>query len=340
MEGVTDRDGFLLTMGACVLTVLLCGWNGLQGYGADWVYGFLAAFWSLLMMLRLMTLTETYEPSVKTGMLAQKIIRGLHEARAKNRNFILSCAFGGTFTVFLGLAFAYAGWQALCTLFPAHSADIDGVSSLIHGFGQTLDLGGLRAYDWAQMLMMVLFFAQMGFVIRSYAAQKNTVRTALLIFAVYGVSGYIAFAGLHVPHSSLAFQTSSGLMGQGAGAAEYFLAGFAAQTIHNGRTPNLFEMVLLEGGITGLALAALLLFLPLGAICMAAQRRSADTMIVWLGAMLGAILILAAFLPFSPLLGAFMVMLSMGLFWSWGACDHAMQMEWLDKRTKIEQTDD
>ena len=53
-----NRAGYSGVLAAGFFSVFLMGWRADAGAGADWVFGFLAVFWSLIMMLRLMTLTE------------------------------------------------------------------------------------------------------------------------------------------------------------------------------------------------------------------------------------------------------------------------------------------
>lgn len=106
-----EKAEFIFTLAAGFFSVFLLGWHGYNGYTTDWIYGFLAVFWSLIMMLRLMTLTAPYEPVSAQSNLAQKLIRSFREKQEQNRQQILENSFGGSFALFLGATFVFAAWQ-------------------------------------------------------------------------------------------------------------------------------------------------------------------------------------------------------------------------------------
>ena len=51
------RIGYSGALIAGFFSVFLLAWRGYAGADAEWVFGFLSVFWSLIMMLRLVSLT-------------------------------------------------------------------------------------------------------------------------------------------------------------------------------------------------------------------------------------------------------------------------------------------
>lgn len=315
-----SRGGFVLSMAAGLFSVFLLGWQGYHGASADWVYGFLAVFWSLIMMLRLMTLTTPATVMVAPSSLAQKIIGNFHERQEENRQKLLENSFGGSYLLFLLAGFLFAAWQVYCAAFPAQQAAFDSLDQMMQSFfalngSRVLFFEG-RVFDWGQGFLLLLAFAMMGFVLRSHAAEKGLARPALIVLCAYAVSGYIAFAGLE-PSGNGAPVAQADMIGNGRGAAAFLLG-----SLPDGKVLSLFDIVLLEGGIAGLGILTFLLFIPLGYITLSAQHARTDWMVVGCGMLAGSVLILSAFLSFTPALGGFMALCWMALFLAWGASEN------------------
>lgn len=309
MQGV----GFFFCVASGFFTVFLLAWNGLDDYSHDWVYGFLAAYWSVMMLIRLMTLTTPYVPAQKDAHLAQKILSSFYERQEENRQEILEKSFGGSFALFLTLGFAFAAWMGFCAVFSADAPAVRGLSDLVGSFDSRISLGSVRLFDWGQVFLLFLTFSMMGFVIRSHAGIQSLARPVLIVLAGYAVSGLIAFAGL--AHFSGPTQVlPPDLVGSGPGAAGYLLGISGEKT-----TANLFEILLVEGGVIGLALMSFLFFIPLGYLCLGAQQAgNRDSLSLGAGMLIGIIMILSVFLPFTPAFGGFVALCWMGLFLAWG----------------------
>ncbi|HEU4838480.1 MAG TPA: hypothetical protein VFS88_03610, partial [Micavibrio sp.] len=220
-----ERAGFFLSLAAGFFTVFLLGWRGYHGVSADWVYGFLAAFWSLIMMLRLMTLTAPAEEVEGRPGLAQKILGNFRERQEENRQVILENAFGGSFILFLIAGFVFAVWQAFCAAFPAQQPVYDLFGMMVRDFfgaGATRPLVTEgRIFDWGQGFLLLLSLSMMGFVLRSHAARRVYTRPALIVLCAYAVAGYVAFTGLE--SDAAAALTPADFTGNGAGAAAFFI---------------------------------------------------------------------------------------------------------------------
>ncbi len=312
--------GFSGTMVAGFFSVFLLTWHAYKGASADWVFGFLAVFWSMIMMLRLMTLTEPLELPQATGYLAQKILRALRLRQEQMRRMVLETAFGGSFVLFLAAGILYAAWQVYCAVFPVAQPSLEGLSSLIAGFGgaQHLSFAQPRFFDWGQGFLLFLAFAMMGFVLRSYAIEKAMTRPALIVLCGYAVAGFIACLGLGGANGITV--ESATLSGSGAGALSYLLSTLPAE-----KALTLFDILLMEGGVIGIALLAFLLFVPVGYIALSAQQGRTDRLVLCCGLIAGLVLILSVFMAFSPPVPGFMTLAAMGLFLAWGASETSLR---------------
>lgn len=319
------RAGFALSMAAGFFSVFLLGWKGYHGASADWVYGFLTVFWSLIMMLRLMTLTTPSEVIVAPSNLAQKIIGNFRDRQEERRQIILENSFGGSYVLFLVSGLVFAAWQIYCAAFPAQQAAFDSLDQMMQSFfalnGSRILFFEGRVFDWGQGFLLLLAFAMMGFVLRSHAAEKGLTRPMLIVLSAYAVSGYIAFAGLEPSGNGFALAQAD-MIGNGSGAAAFLLG-----SLPEGKVLSLFDIVLLEGGIAGLGILTFLLFIPLGYISLSAQNARTDLMIVACGMLAGSVLILSAFLSFTPALGGFMALCWMGLFLAWGGAENNLSQD-------------
>jgi hypothetical protein len=322
------KAGFAGVIAAGFFSVFLLVWHGYNGYVTDWVYGFLAVFWSLIMMLRLMTLTEPLQTPEATGYLAQKLLRNLREKQEQTRNLLLETSFGGSFVLFIGAGILFAAWQVYCAAFPADGAAQEGLYSLMSGlFGQiagtainpAISLASPRFFDWGQGFLLFLAFCMMAFVLRSYAAEKPMVRPTLIVLCGYAIAGLFVCAGLG--HGAEEFTVDqAALVGNGAGSISYLLS-----TLPADRSLTLFDILLLESGVVGLGLLTFLVFVPLGYIALSAGQGRTDALVLCCGLMTGMALILSVFLTFTPVLAGFMLLCAMGLFLAWGASETALQ---------------
>lgn len=311
------RLGFVLALSSGFLSVILLAWNGLSGYTQDWVYGFLAAYWSVLMLARLMTLTTPYNAAQGTPVLAQKILGGFHARQEENRQKILENSFGGSFALFLLAGFIFAAWQVFCAAFPANAAAVEGLSGMLADFNSGFTMTQIRFFDWGRIFMLILAFSMMGFVIRSHAGERTITRPVLIVLCAYAVSGFITFTGLPVGGEGLAVARAD-LVGNGAGLASVLLGPIA-----EGEALSLFEILLLDSGVIGLAILSFLLFIPLGYMTLGAHGPDRDLLITACGMTIGTVMILSAFLPFTAALGGFLALCWMGLFLAWGASENA-----------------
>jgi hypothetical protein len=315
---MTGAGGFLLVLVAGIISVLLLGWQGYRGYEADWVFGFLAVLWSLMMLMRLISLTAPHDPLEEPSGLAQKIILLLRQNHEKNRQKLLEISFGGSFVLFLSGIFVFAAWQIYCAAFSEGVMTMHDLRARIGVLaGDALWATG-KVFDWGQLFMLLLSLSMMGFVLRSYAIHRSITRAVMIILSGYAVAGLVAFSGLEA--SGVGFALA------GSDAAEQGIGGFLLGPLKAGDTMSLFDIVLLQSGLGGLAIITFLLFVPIGCISLAATKPGMDRIITVGGVMVGVVMILATFLSFTPALGAFLALCWIGLFLSWGASEYNLHM--------------
>ncbi len=318
-----NKAGFTLALVAGFFSVFLLAWQGYSGAGADWVFGFLAVFWSLIMMLRLIVLTEPLEMREISGYLAQRIITSLRAKQEETRKAVLESAFGGSFTLFILAGFIFAAWQIYCAAFPAASPSLEGLNALFSGFfsqftdsPQTgISFSQPRIFDWGQGFLLFLSFCMMGFVLRSHAAEMKLTRPILIVLAGYAVAGLIVCSGLGQTGQDMSFARAD-LVGNGAGSVSYLLS-----TLPAGKPLTLFDILLIESGVVGIGILTFALFIPLGYISLSAQQGRTDPVVMACGMLTGAAMILAVFLNFTPALAGFLALCAMGLFLAWGASE-------------------
>ncbi len=295
-----------------VFSVLLIGWQGHQGYVGGWVFGFLAVIWSLLMMARLITLSVPQEAVFASKNLAQKILHHFYLRREEHRRILLLGALGGSYPVFVLAMFLFLGWQIYCTLNPSEKAMMDGLSQNMAMIDSSITADFQTLYAQAQTIMMALFACVVAFVFRSHAQNKNATRPLIIVVAGYAVSGLIAFYGL--PQGLDASPLSASWAGSGAGTGAWLpVSG----------TPALFDIILVETGVLGLAILAFALFVPLGGMTLHAKAFDGGDKITLICSMIVAMcLILAIFLPLTASLGAYIAMCFLGVFAGWGALEN------------------
>lgn len=316
-----EKAGFSSTIAACFFTVFLIGWQGAEGAGASWVPGFLAVFWSLLMLLRLMTLTEPAVPHgaaksvLPDGGLAQTILLSFRKNREEDRQKILEASFGGSFLLFLCGCICFAAWQVFCALYPHDAAGLQAVEILLRAADPGFSTAHIKAFDWGSFFMLVLAFSMMAFNLRSYASNRPMTRMLLIVFCGYAVAGTVAFAGLTPQGENVI--SAVGFAGNGIGAQNYLGE-------KGGAAATLFDAILIQSGVGGLALLSFILFVPLGYIALAAQARSVDWMITICGLVCGGAIIASAFVPFTPYLGGFITLCAAALFLAWGASERRL----------------
>lgn len=311
-----EKPGFLFTIAASIFTIFLIGWQGAQGHNADWVPGFLAVFWSLLMMLRLLTLTRTAQEEGgvrEISGLAQKIIFARRQKGEEARQKTLDISFGGSFRLFLFACLLFSGWQIYCAIFPQQGPSLESLETLMRSVDSGISMAGPRLFGWAYLFLHILAFCMMAFVLRSYAPNRSITRASLLILGGYALSGLIAFAGLDASVTDAS--AAGGFYGSGAGSSAYF----APRMVDS--LPTFFDIVLIESGAGGMALLAFILFVPLGYLALSAQAHGMDQVVLTCGIISGLAIIGAVFLPATPFLAAFMTMCAMALFLAWGASE-------------------
>ncbi len=318
-----ERIEYTLAIAAGFFTAFLLGWHGYDGYGSDWVYGFLAVFWSLLMMMRLMSLTTPADVPDTVGNLAQKLVQNLRIKQEEYRQAVLQNAFGGSFVLFLSALFLFAAWQIFCAAFPADTSAMESIGQSMQQLFQTGEIPTnftfLRLFDWGQGFLLLLSLCMMGFVLRSHAVQRGMTRSMLLVLCGYAVAGLIAFAGLDATKMGPSVLTAD-LIGNGSGALSYMMGSFPAD-----KAISLFDLLLIESGVGGLSILTFVFFVPLGYIALSASSSLTDKLVVTCGVLTGLVMILAMFLPLTPALGGFIALCWMGLFLAWGASENTLE---------------
>lgn len=313
-------SSFLLSMVLCGFTVILLGWQGYQGAGANWVPGFLAVVWSMVLMLRILILTEPVRVVATSSLLAQKITNSLRLKQEQDRKNLLENSFGGSYVIFLFALILFALWQVFCAAFPSNAAALDSVRSLTESFfstrGQDFSWPLLRAYEWGEAFLAFLCLAIMGFVLRSVSRDRRATAPAMLVLSGYAISGYVFFAGL-AARTKDSFPFSPKWVGNGAGSASYFQG-----ALLEGKTMTLFDLVLIESGIGGLAILSFILFIPLGYIALAASNRQCDKTVCYCALLTGCAMILAVFLPFTPVMVGYFALCWIAVFLGWGHAEN------------------
>ncbi len=313
---MTEKTAFTVTMTAGFLSVALIVWQGAQGASASWVYGFLAAFWSVFMTIRLMMLAPSGVSRDQSSLLSQKLIMELRARQEQHRAFILESALSSPFLFFLLACAALAGWQIFCAASP--DPDTETLTFSLQQLDPAIAPAWLqiRLFEWSQNFLLVMGLCMMGFVLRSHAINRALARPMLIILASYAVSGYLTFLGLERPAGVQQFD----LTGHGAGTVSYLLS-----TVSSDKPLTVFDRLLLENGLIGFALLTVICFIPLGHIALSAQNARSDKLVITCGLLIGLGLVLSVFLPFTPALGGFMTLCWMGLFLAWGAAENSQK---------------
>ncbi len=310
-----EKAGFILTIAAGLASCVLLTWQQQAGARADWVPGFLCALWSLLMMGRLLVLTAPSRALIAKNHLAARIIHALDRTDEGRRRNLLQHSFGTPYVIFLGLGMLLLGWQVFCAIFSANNYRIEGFTNAVtaffaaHGQTQTPLSAQVAAFEWGQGFLYFLCLSMMGFLLRSYAALGREVRITLLVLAAYVAAGWITFFGLTL--EGVAPNLDASFVGYGPAAA---LAGEAK---------TLFDRILLESGIFGIAFMAFIVCIPFGFIGMAGAARR-DWVTVMCGTLAGIALVLSIFLALSPALGGFIFLCWMAVFLAWGRSESVL----------------
>jgi len=310
-----ERAGFILTVGAGLMTCILLGWQGYEGARADWVSGFLCVLWSLLMLARLMILTAPSPANIQHSHLAQKIIGAFYASEERRRQDVLRQSFGVSFAVFLLLGFAFALWQVFCAVFPANDYAMSGFLGAVQDFFAAAGTAPLIAqpqvFEWGQGFLFLLCLSMMGFLLRSYSSQIRTTRVVLLVLASYVAAGWITFFGLS--------------LGTGRMPLEPHLVGYGSAIAAMVPGTSLFERLVMESGILGIALMAFILFVPLGFIWLSLHHPQRDWIVIGCGTLAVISLLGCVFLSLNPALGGFVFLCWMAVFLAWGASESRMQ---------------
>jgi hypothetical protein len=262
------------------------------------------------MMSRVLSLTGTPAIGPRGPDLTAKILYALHENRLQQRNFLLHRSFGGSYSLYLCAVFAYLGWTLYSGLWPAEKASFDMFSEQAQKFIPAPRWSYLMLQNWGEMMTLLLSLSLMAFVLRTHAFLKTCARPFMIVLASYAVAGLATFFAAKASSSMPSF---GAFTGNGAGSSAWLLAPF-----DTGHAPSLFDFLLTESGLVGLAIAAFAVFVPLGTIALAAGKKHTDTLVSFCGILCGLCLILSLFLPFGSLLAAYMVLCAAGLFLAWG----------------------
>ena len=299
--------GVWLTAAASVFTVLILSWSG----GNSDFYsgaGLLTALWSLVMMLRLMALTDI--APVQPGNLSGSLLSALHSSQMQSRMGILRDSLSRPFVTFAAAALAFALWQFFCAVSPASSLQQNMLANLAASNFERLVSSGPDFYRCGETLMAGLLLILTGFLWRSHAAAAVS-RYAVLIAAGYAAAGLIAFAGLEISAAVPAVNVSL------KGYDSYSLAG-AFSDMH---APVLFDLVLLQSGVIGMGFLAVLWAVPVCCLCRAAARPAMGRLIPGAGILIGLTLIGSMFMPVTPYTAGFLALCWTGLLAAWGIAD-------------------
>lgn len=304
-----ERAGFVCTVLAGLLTCILFSWQGYEGARADWVSGFLCVMWSLLMLSRLMVLTAPPPSDSGQSHLAYRILYAFEKNNERKRQQILRQSFGTPFVVFLLLGAVLVAWQIFCAVFAASHPAMAGLAGAVQGFfaesGTSPGFVALVVFDWGQGFFYLLCLAMMGFLLRSYAGQQKDSRIVLLILAAYIATGWITFFGFTV--KGMNADLGAGLIGYGP----------VGDVLYQGAA-TLFDRLVIENGILGIAFMACLLFVPLAFIWLSLEDgKGRDWLTILSGSLAGLSLFCSVFLTLHPALDGFLFLCWMGVFLAW-----------------------
>ncbi len=310
-----EKAGFALTVVAGFATCALLTWQGFAGARADWVSGFLCVLWSLLMLARLTVLTAPAAGDSGQSHLAYRLIQSLNKGEEKRRRQILQQSFGTSYAVFLLLGVVLVGWQVFCAVFSANHYAIAGFTQAAQTFFSSYDttpsINETIAFDWGQGFFYLLILSMMGFLLRSYSFLKQEGRAILLILASYVSAGWITFFGFTL--EGINPEIPAGMIGYGP----------ATQLLHQSST--LFDRLVLESGILGIAFMACILFVPLAFIWLSLHEKDRrDWVTIACGSLAAFSLFLSVFLSLHPALDGFIFLCWMAVFLAWGRSETRM----------------
>jgi hypothetical protein len=280
--------GFILALGSAGFTIFLLGWAGYNTESSGWVYGFLPVFWSLLMMLRLMTLTDRPMNTEHESGLAGLILRLFHDRRAVRDQNLLQNALGGWFPFLIATAFAYGIWAVISAGNGLDKTIPPEALSFLATRGLTPPSPAATLFDTGRDFMILISICMMAFVLRSYGSNLLLLRPAQIILCGYAVAGLIFFMALEKK------DTVSAIV--------------------------VFEKILLQNGLGGVLTATLFALLPLGALAFS-RSGDRDSLVTGTGFVMGLALILCFFMPFTPAIGGYAALCAAGLFLASGHAD-------------------
>lgn len=311
-----EKLGFALAIIAGFITCILFTWQGLMGARADWVPGFLCVMWSFLMLMRLMALTAPAKGDVGKTHLAYRILHAFDKNEERKRQLILQQSFGTPFAVFILLGVVLILWQVFCAIFAAHHYSLAGIAGSVEKFFASYDAAPSSAapivFEWGQGFFYLLCIAMMGFLLRSYAALRSESRIMLLVLTSYIAAGWITFFGFTLEGINTDLQ--AGLIGYGP----------AGEILHHSAT--LFDRLVLQSGILGIAFMACILFVPLAFIWLSLHddEESRDWITIACGSLAALSLFFSVFLSLHPALDGFIFLAWMAVFLAWGASERRM----------------
>lgn len=310
--------GFMLTCLMAFFSVCLIAWDGYKDYQSGWVFGLLAVIWSLMMMLRLLSLSATQGPAATTqhhAGLAQTLLHHFYQSRDNQRRGILVSSIGGAYPLFVASVFFLCGWFVYCAAMPAAAPLMQDVRSAVYAIEPAAGDVFFDLYAQAHLFMLSLLACVAAFVLRSQGSEIKAVRSVILICAGYAVAGFVLFCGFAVDDGGLAIRPEWTGSGVGTGA-------WLADSVYGQARPSLFDILLLQGGVVSVAITAFALFIPLGALTLSSAAQVGGWLVLAATLLIAVCLILSFFIPFFPALGAYMAMCLMGIFLAWGMLDN------------------
>ena len=314
---MTVSPGFILTCLMASFSVWLIGWDGYKDYQSGWVFGLLAVIWSLMMMLRLLSLSspDRLPSSKRNAGLAQTLLDHFYQSRENFKRGILVSSVGGAYPLFVTAVFSLCAWFVYCAVMPASAPLLQDFQVAVEAIEPAAGDVFFNLYAQAHLFMLSLLACVAAFVLRSQGAEMGAARPVILVCAGYAIAGLILFYGFASDAGGIGVRPQWTGSGAGTGA-------WLASSLYGDARPSLFDILILEGGVVSVAIAAFALFVPLGALTLSSTAQAGGHLIVAATLMIAVCLILSFFIPFFPALGAYMAMCLMGIFLAWGVLDN------------------
>jgi len=309
-----ERFAFSFCLGAGFVTCGLWVYRGYVGAAADWVFGFCCLLWGFLMLARIAALTSPVFLPKENGHLARRLINALYRQDQASREDVLTRSFGPSFIALLFLSLVYAGWNLITLFMPEGRLHLftlaQNLDMALMGSARPPALLPVLLFDWAHGFLVILTFLMAGFVLRSFMQQRAMLRVGVLILSGYIAAGAIVLWDLFLPLSPL---------DQGAAGADLPTV-LPMGLLQSGQ--GILPLVLGESGLIGLMLFVLFLMIPLTALWAGFSKKHFDDGVLLMGGTLGAAgLVFALLIPFSAVLGGYILLCAMAIFLAWGGAE-------------------